>query len=272
MKKIITYLSILLLVVACKKSTPTPNNPTPTNIEGERVSMVTIQETQNSSLSKEDTINYSYDSNDQISRIDYIYHDFQGETQKNVFKFNWLGNCLQQLSNDDTTVFTFDDKRRCILGDGLTYEYSNDYLVKAGYKKGVNIEGHIFSKDTFNVFQWENGNLISDSYFQYEYYNDLLNNSFFTIYPIPELIIPNDLSEPIRFRVDPFNLEVGGGIFFQNYLNFGISTKNLVKRFSNKADDISYDITYKFDAHSRVIEMQMKGKDDIIVYKYTWSK
>ncbi len=41
MKKIIILVSIVLLAVACKKATPTPNNPSQTNVDGERVTMVT---------------------------------------------------------------------------------------------------------------------------------------------------------------------------------------------------------------------------------------
>ena len=41
MKKISALVSIVLLAVACKKATPTPNNPSPTNVDGEKLTNVT---------------------------------------------------------------------------------------------------------------------------------------------------------------------------------------------------------------------------------------
>ena len=266
MKKLISLFIIVLLAVACKNPTTTPNNPSTPNVDGERVTMVTIQETQNSIVGSLNTIKYSYDDKGRILKISYNF-EYNGQNIEDNLNFEWGKESLKRFNKYDTLEFLLNNNN-CIFSNGMTYEYVDNYLSKVVFKKGVKLNDYTVLKDTFNTFIWKDGNLVSDGYNTFEYYNEFKNNSFFDIYAISLFSIPTDNTLPIHFNLDPFSLDMGGG-FFQN--NFGLTSINLVKKVSNK-DLNNYDASYKFDSHSRVIEMQMKGKDDVIVYKYTWSK
>ena len=58
MKKIIALVSIVLLAVACIKDKPTPNNPIPTNVDGEKLTNVTWKY-----VDELDTVNFFYENN-----------------------------------------------------------------------------------------------------------------------------------------------------------------------------------------------------------------
>ena len=263
MKKIITLVSIVLLAVACIKDKPTPNNPSPTNVDGERVTMVTRFDGMAA-----DTVKYVYENNKLVKVFSYEYEikKSNSSTNNHTHKWNllWVENSIlidveniDYFNNDQFNIHTVDttkDKINVVLntngtikqlvGDDnkLSFEYSSNYLSK------------IFDNSDTLVFTWKDGNLNSYNESTYEYYLDKQNNWISIFQYIDEYHL-SDFSYLEDFR-----------------------TKNLVKKRIETNDDNSVDTylyNYKFDAYNRVIEMSVqneKDASDIITYKYTWSK
>ena len=265
MKKIIALVSIVLLAVACKKATPKPNNPSPTNVDGERVTMVTRFDGMSA-----DTVKYVYENNKLVKVFvdEYEIKKSNSSTNNHTHKWNllWVENSIlidveniDYFNNDQFNIHTVDTTKlkgnvdlntngtikQTVCDDRkLSFEYSSNYLSK------------IFEVDNTDtlVFSWKDGNLNSYNESTYEYYLDKQNN-WISIF---QYIDESHLSD-------------------FSYLE-GFRTKNLVKKRIETNDDNSVDTylyNYKFDAYNRVIEMSVqneKDASDIITYKYTWSK
>lgn len=255
---------ITTIMVACKKESTSPN--TNTNIDGIKISRVIINGYMESTLNEVDTLGFEYDVNGDVKFVTSSFGSIS-ERQIDNYKYSWQNNDLKIVSNSDTSFLKFDNSKKCISVGDMVCEYKNEYLIKVGFKKGARFDNSVFDKDTFNIFIWENGNLVSNGAFNYEYYTDKLNNSFLNILPMPFIKTSNDdPSIPAELNnIDPFSLFIGGG-FYQD--NFGKSPINLIKRIYN--EDESYNVNYKFDTNSRVIEMEIIGDVETIKYFYTW--
>ena len=263
MKKIIALVSIVLLAVACKKATPTPNTPSTPNVDGERVTMVTRFDGMSA-----DTVKYVYENNKLVKVFvdEYEIKKSNSSTNNHTHKWNifWFENSIlidieniDYYDNDQFNIHTVDTTKlkgnvdlntngtikQTVCDDRkLSFEYSSNYLSK------------IFDNSDTLVFTWKDGNLNSYNESTYEYYLDKQNN-WISIF---QYIDESHLSD-------------------FSYLE-GFRTKNLVKKRIETNDDNSVDTylyNYKFDAYNRVIEMSVqneKDASDIITYKYTWSK
>ena len=268
MKKIIILVSIVLLAVACKKATPTPNNPIPTNVGGEKLIMVVSNN--NEYL---DTNKYVYDSNNKIIQIysssKYLpgssnggdYHiwktNISSKFDSVIFDSKYTNNNNAQDQDINYIVLNQNGtiNKLGTIGDKeiVLFEYSSNKLSK------VSESG--FFNDTSVVLNWKDENLISIGNSSFEYYLDKQNN----------------ISSVLEF-VDRLGLGDGDGGFFVRGYDSGLYTKNLIKRETYTNEDKSVDTylyTYKFDTYGRVIERTIqneKDASDIITYKYTWSK
>ena len=263
MKKIIALFSIVLLAVACKKATPTPNNPIPTNVDGEKLIMVVSNN--NEYL---DTNKYVYDSNNKIIQIysstKYLpgssnggdYHiwktNISSKFDSVIFDSKYTNNNNAQDQDINYIVLNQNGtiNKLGTIGDEeiLLFEYSSNKLSK------VSESG--FFNDTSVVLNWKDENLISIGNSSFEYYLDKQNN----------------ISSVLEF-VD----RIGDVSIVRGY-DSGLYTKNLIKRETYTNEDKSVDTylyTYKFDTYGRVIERTIKDEKDgsvLYVFKYTWSK
>ena len=262
MKKIIALVSIVLLAVACKKATPTPNNPIPTNVDGERITMVTCKAFNGEVL---DTFKFVYENNKHTQNYSSEYDIPTSSSLGGVNK--WI---VKILIKNDSILFegkhTFNNEapekgiNYAVLNNNGTinklgtigekeitlFEYSNNYLSKVNHL-GSNVI----------VLNWKDGNLSSIGNSTFEYYLDKENN----------------IESVLEYCLFHF----GDSNMLRGYDN-GLYTKNLIKRETYTNEDKSVDTylyTYKFDTYGRVIERTIQDEKDgsvLYVYKYTWSK
>jgi hypothetical protein len=258
MKKIMLLgVVIATTLVACKKESTSPNTTTSPTETNEKIRTVIISDSDSSN----DTINYSYDDNGKLIKIIFISN---GQKEEQVL--DWKGDVLVY---DSTTVKLNTDKL-CIQDDLFNYEYKNGYLTRYGIKSGTKIEDVTIEKDTFLTCVWQNENLISDGFYRYEYYEDKLNNNFFSIYPFFTYSTSSDQNNPFQFMVSLQDFHFGGN--FTTTI-FGKSSKHLVKKISDNSNEIVYEVTYTFDSKNKITSILLNGigdNKDSIKINYIW--
>jgi hypothetical protein len=242
MKKIMLLgVVIATTLVACKKESTSPNTNNTIEInsfDGKKVVMVVGDDG-----ITVDTIEYIYDSNSQIIKTIFYNH---GSTS-DIREYNWNGNSIIIDTNDLKIKFNSDGM---VLKQGnINLFYENGYLIKYGLNKGQKLieSNDVVAQDTFVSLKWQNGNLISDYYYTYEYYLDTLNYglSYFGL-PGPGFVFPSsDYS---------LNFLPGGEYFYRNL--YGYQSKNLLKKVIQTNGMIS-EFSYTLDSKNGIINVKI---------------
>lgn len=262
MKKII-LLSVFIctIMVGCKKESTIQTSSTTTPTINEKIRTVIV----NNSESSIDTLNYFYDENGKLSKIISIENG--SEIEDNI---KW-GNDTIMFSS---TILALNSNKLVDNNGIFKFEYENGFISKYGIKAGTKLNDYfLVEKDTFLTCVWQNENLISDGFYNYEYYNDKLNNDFIKVFP---LSISLGFVSDKEFR---FNIQLYNFLFSSfNQSIFGNSSRNLIKKITDirsedEADRRVYILTYTFDSKNRIICVQFTGvgyNKDIIKYDYIW--
>lgn len=269
---------IATTIISCKKETTSPNNPTDSNnLDGNLISKIIIKRPKfylNDSLNyidaKETQINFIYDNNSRLIKL--ISTSNEGVKELNFILMNGVivydtTELKVQLNNDNL----------CVKLDNFNFEYKDGFLSKIGLKKGADLAGKTIEKDTFIDCLWSNNNLISDGFYEYEYYENLLNNNFFYLYPDISEIVTLDAQN--SFSVFLQNFELGGNFYSKM---FGKASKNLLKKITHNYVFGGYnwnevfELFYTMDSKNRINEIKIKmtgkddHKDDITTITYIW--
>jgi hypothetical protein len=270
MKKIFFIAVFMTVLFSCTKENTSPTTPSQTTTDDERISsIIFINDEKGSSESYYDTIKVQYDDKGRLSKL-----IFNGST------FGWWTENIQwdvngDLIMNDSLGIKLDNDKNCLFDGTFNYEYKDGYLVKYGIPVTNTIkfiDGNNNPKDTFLICKWENGNLVSDGVYKYEYDVKLINNSVINSSIISEsehIFSGNNIESVVNFSVNPYSLYSFG---FAYKWAFGKQSKNLVSKVLNLDGSLLYDIKYDFDDKNRIKQITHTGSEENFITKYNWSK
>jgi hypothetical protein len=270
MKKIFFIAVFMTVLISCNKENTTPNNPSQTISDDEKISsIIFINDVKGNTTSYFDTINFQYDNKGRLSKVIFNGLTF-GNHIENI-KWDVNGNLILVDSLD----IKLDNDKNCVFDGAFNYEYKDGYLFRYGIpltNKIKFIDNNDNPKDTFLICKWENGNLVSDGVYNYEYDVKLLNNSILNssvISGTEHAFSGNKSESVVNFTVNPYSLYSFGFVY---KWAFGKQSKNLVSKVLELDGSLLYDIKYDFDDKNRIIQITHTGSEENFISKYIWSK